>query len=211
MLIDSEACQLFYLLRIQFWKVCSWVYNLDVRTRRSLVIKSLIFKTFHYNFINTWTRKSFIAKYICTYKEIVLVTKEASSSQRNNIQIITFFRYVSKIHAYYIQNVYIQVFCPSTHSSSYLSSVGSRGCWIFYIIIIIIIIIINGFLWFNIESVVMEKSKTKQFMHNGHFCKMFECVRLTKWKKENQTLNINVLKCLFYAQIMIRQSVYICT
>ncbi len=32
--IDSEAWQLFYLLRIQFWKVCSWVYNLDVRTRQ---------------------------------------------------------------------------------------------------------------------------------------------------------------------------------
>ncbi len=206
MLIDSEACQLFYLLRIQFWKVCSWVYNLDVCTRRSLVIKSLIFKTFHYNFINTRTRKSFIAKYICTYKEFVLVTKKTSSSQRNNIQIITFFRYVSKIHAYYIQNVYIQVFCPSTHSSIYLSSVGSRGCWIFYIIIII-----NAFLWFNIESGVMEKSKTKQFMHNRHFCKMFECDRLTKWKKENQTLNINVVKCLFYAQIMIHQLIHICT
>ncbi len=136
------------------------------------------------------------------------MTKEASSSQRNNIQIIKKFRYVSKIHGYYIQNVYIQVFCPSTHSSIYLSSVGSQGCWIFYIIIIII----NGFfLWFNIESVVMEKSKTKQFMHNGHFCKMFECDHVTKWKKIILTLNINVVKCLFYAQIMIHQSVHICT
>ncbi len=33
-IIHSEACQLFYLLRIQFWKVSSWVYNLDVRTRQ---------------------------------------------------------------------------------------------------------------------------------------------------------------------------------
>ncbi len=52
----------------------------------------------------------------------------------------------------------------------------------------------------------MEKSKTKQFMHNRHFCKMFECdLHVTKWKKVNQTFNKNFVKCLFYVQIMFGQ------
>ncbi len=52
-----------------------------------------------------------------------------------------------------------------------------------YFTLLLLLLLLMAFLWFNIESGVMEKSKTNNLCIIG-ILQMFECdLHVTKWKK----------------------------